>query len=384
MATPIVLIHGIKGSHLAQTYDDSFDTIWSGVQKGFESIWDLELSDDGEVEKDPRDLITVMRIESLAYGEILGRLRKKMPDSPIYIFRYDWRRDNLHNAHKLQEFLSYSTKKTGSERFRFITHSMGGLILSAFLNLKPTNVGCVERAAMTVPPFTGSPEAIRGLIVGEASLLGINSSEAFRKIGRTFPSVYQLVPGYQGAWEHHDPNADIWDIGYWQRRIEFGGRPRGIYDEKEKLMKQHLARARNFQHKDMVNFDAMDNEDKRKFLVFYGTGERTLQSVKVLDKNRSREVENFFDFEENGNYNSEGDGTVPVKSALRFSTLPAHPIDLSKQRKWWLPTTYDEVLNIQLAGFHGAFLALDKVQSVVIDWLEGKDVQPEWSAKITS
>lgn len=383
MGNPIVLIHGIKGSHLAQTYDDSFDVIWSGIQKTFETIWDLELNDAGEVEKDLRDIITVMKIEVLAYGELLGRLRKKFPDDPVYIFRYDWRLDNKHNAEKLGEFLKYLGKKTGSSNFRFVTHSMGGLILAAFLNLNPDlNLSLVDRAVLAAPPFWGSPEAIRGLIVGETSLFSLNSSEAFRKIARTFPSVYQLVPGYQGAWDHHDGNANIWDIQYWQKRIKFNGRAKEAYDERDALMQRHLARGGEFQEQDLIDFDGLDIKGKNKFLVLYGTGERTLIKIKVKKENTAGEIANFFDFGSKDKYPEKGDGTVPVVSALRFKTLPRHEINLSGQTKWWLPTTWDDATKMGLAGFHGAFLALDKVQGIVVDWLKGDKVEKEWSSKI--
>jgi pimeloyl-ACP methyl ester carboxylesterase len=184
--TPIVFIHGIKGAHLAQTYDDSFDVIWSGAQKAFETIWDLELNDSGEVDRDPRDLITVMRVEVVAYGEILGRLRSKLPDVPVYIFRYDWRLDNKATAARLGEFLDLLRKKTGSQQFRFVTHSMGGLVLSAFLNLDPgRNLQRVERAVTTVPPFWGAPEVMRRWVAEVVPLLvgSRSTSESFRTTG---------------------------------------------------------------------------------------------------------------------------------------------------------------------------------------------------------
>jgi len=380
---PIVLIHGIKGSHLAQTYDDSFDVIYSGVQKAFESIWDIELDEAGEVEKDIRDVISVMRIEVLAYGELLGRLRKKFPGNPVYIFRYDWRLDNKHNALKLREFLQYLRKKTHGSSFRFVAHSMGGLILAAFLRLDPPrHLPLVDRAVLAAPPLHGAPKAMSALIIGEASLFSLNSSEAFRKIARTFPSVYQLVPGYRGAWDHHDADADIWNLHYWQRRVVLDGRPEETYKERDELMHRHLERAREFHSKDLIDFDALEEGERKKYIVLYGRGERTLVKIAVKPENSTKEIANFFDFDAEGNYSMEGDGTVPVVSALRFSRLTHHKIDLENQAKWWLPTTWDDAAKMWLAGFHGGFLALDKVQGIVVDWLGGKDVQPSWSSKI--
>jgi pimeloyl-ACP methyl ester carboxylesterase len=376
--TPIVFIHGIKGSHLAQTYDDSFDVVWSGAQKAFESIWDLQLNDSGEVDRDPRDLITVMRVEAVAYGEVLGRLRSKLPDVPVYIFRYDWRLDNKATAARLGEFLDVLRKKTNSQQFRFVTHSMGGLVLSAFLNLDPArNLQRVERAVMTVPPFWGAPEVMRALVVGDGRRFGIGSSEAFRKIARTFPSAYQLVPGYPQAWKHPKPDADIWNVQDWQARVAFDQRDAYDYGSRDELMGTHLKRAKEFHERDLLDFETLDPADLSRFLVLYGVGENTLQTVKVLPTNRGRDVQWFFDFE-GSRYTKDGDGTVPARSARRYGKLRALRVQLDKQSQWWLPSTWDDKTKLMLAGFHGAFLALDKVQGVVLDWLTGKDPREDW------
>jgi pimeloyl-ACP methyl ester carboxylesterase len=367
MGTPVVFIHGIKGSHLAQTYDDSFDTICSGVQKSFETIWDLTLDESGEVDASPYDMIEAMQVEVVAYGELLGRLRSKLPGTPIYIYRYDWRLDNRRNAERLGGYLAILQKKTNAGCFRFITHSMGGLILSAFLNLDRRNHALIERALIAVPPFWGSCESVRALVVGDARRWLIGSSEAFRKIARTFPSVYQLVPGYDNAL---NPSRDIWDYGNWQHRIEFGSRNQNDYDKRDNLMERHLGRAKEFHATGLFNFDngAWPQTERNKYLVLYGTGEKTLQSIEVRPKNSAKDIENFFDFDKS-TYSQDGDGTVPARSALRYKTLKTHEIKLNEQSSWWLPTTYDDKAKVTLAGFHGAFLAMDKVQGVVLDWL---------------
>jgi len=193
---PTILIHGITGSHLVQTYDDSFDTIWSGVQKAYESIWDLELDPTGQVDSNPLNLIGVSRIESVAYGELLARLRREMK-VPCYIFRYDWRLDNRTTAVRLGEFIDRVRLKTGAAACNLVAHSMGGLVLAALLKQRPSLLARIRRAVLAAPPFLGAAEAVRALVVGQSSIIPINSSNLFRKIARSFPSSFQLVSGYK-------------------------------------------------------------------------------------------------------------------------------------------------------------------------------------------
>ena len=375
---PIVLIHGIKGSNLAQTYDDSFDTIWSGIQHRFESILDLEFNDKGDVERDPWDLMTVTKIEQLAYGELLGRLRKQFPETPSYIFRYDWRRDVLETAKQLGQFLDLVRRKTDQPLVRIVTHSMGGLILSAFLKLKPSeHLRKIQRAVMAAPPFWGSIESMRTLTIGETALLGFNAPEVYRKISRTFPSVYQLVPGYEGAWVHPESGASIWDIQSWQRRVKFGTRKQAVYEEKDSLMQRHLSRAKQFHETDLINFDALPAPERDKFLLLYGTGERTRATLNVRPTNSEADVQFFFDFDHEGNWNTEGDGTVPVKSALRYAALRRIEVSLADCSAWW-PWLWDDKAKIRIAGFHGMFLGIDKVQGIVCDWFKGRNPKPSW------
>lgn len=373
-----MFIHGIKGSHLAQTYDDSFDVIWTGAQHRFESLWDLALDDTGTTERDPRDVIAAMHLEQAAYGELLGRLRQQFSDVPVYIFRYDWRRDLAEIAAQLDRFLATLSTKTAASAFRFVTHSAGALVLAAFLELDPrANLSRVERAVLAAPPFWGAVEAVRGLIIGDAVRFGINTSNSYRKIARTFPSVYQLVPGYADAWRHPDPAADIWNLRYWQTRVRFDTRDRRPYRERTTLMHRHLARASEFHARDLIGFDALPRAQRGKFLVLYGTGEQTRVKILVRKHNTRRDVRHFFDFDARACWTGDGDGTIAAASAQRFSGLPTIAVDLSSFSAWW-PTHWDDKAKVAVAGYHAMFLALDKIQSLAIDWLAGRSPRTSW------
>lgn len=381
---PIVLIHGIKGSNLAQTYDDSFDVIWSALQSGFESIEDLKLDDAGHTDRDPRGVIQTLKIEKLAYGEVLARMRRDFPDRSVYIFRYDWRLDIRRNAERLSEFLDLVQHKNGNSSVSVVTHSMGGLILAACVKLDPARQAArLDRAVVTVPPFRGSIEAIRSLIVGDGARLGFNSSDAFRKIARTFPSVYQLVSHYQGFWEHPlGAGADVWNLDHWQHRVRFGTRPKDPYEARDTLMQAHLTRAQKLFSDDIMDLDSLPRTERDKFLILYGTGARTRTKLPVTPRNSEGDVVYFFDFDGDPCWSEEGDGTVPVQSAQRFTKVKSFEIDLKGVRSWWRPAEWDDAAKAAFAGYHAMFLGLDKIQGLVCDWLAGRNPKPAWARPI--
>lgn len=133
-------------------------------------------------------------------------------------FPYDWRRDNVENAHRLHEFMlekrayvvEERRKRYGQTdpevRFDVVAHSMGGLLLRYLLRYGTADLPedgslpqltwagsqLVERAILVGTPNAGAMEAVAQLIEGrkfgpltpryEPALLG------------TFPSTYQLLP----------------------------------------------------------------------------------------------------------------------------------------------------------------------------------------------
>ena len=133
-------------------------------------------------------------------------------------FDYDWRRDNIENARRLEQYIiekrQYVQKqyeerfgvKDHDVKFDIVAHSMGGLIARYFLRYggaepppagtvaEPTWAGAkyVDRVVLLGTPNAGSMKALRQVIDGvrfspilptyEAAILG------------TMPSLYQLLP----------------------------------------------------------------------------------------------------------------------------------------------------------------------------------------------
>ena len=77
MDIPTILVPGIKGTTLVNTNTLDFDTIWSGIQCKFETIFDLELQLEPRFETDPRSIIERSDVEDLAYKEAVVILERE-------------------------------------------------------------------------------------------------------------------------------------------------------------------------------------------------------------------------------------------------------------------------------------------------------------------
>ena len=161
-------------------------------------------------------------------------------------FDYDWRRDNVENAHRLHRFMLEKRAYVIEERrrrygqadsevkFDVIAHSMGGLITRYLLRYGTANLPedgsspeltwagsqLVERAILVGTPNAGAMEALVQLVEGrkfgpltpkyESALLG------------TYPSIYQLLPrvrhGGATTAGAHGEKLDFMDPKVWEKQ----------------------------------------------------------------------------------------------------------------------------------------------------------------------
>ena len=161
-------------------------------------------------------------------------------------FPYDFRRDNVENARRLQEFIlekrtyiqQEMQRRYGVEdskvRFDIVAHSMGGLLTRYFLRyggadlpedgslpaLTWKGAEYVDRVILVAPPNGGALETLVNLVEGR-SFGPVLPSYAPAILG-TFPSTYQMVPrGRHGAFvwdsEGQERIEDPLDVQLWQK-----------------------------------------------------------------------------------------------------------------------------------------------------------------------
>jgi len=262
-------------------------------------------------------------------------------------FAYDWRKDNVENAARLNAFLlekqAYIQEKylelygidQAEVKFDIVAHSMGGLLTRYFLRygdqdlpddgtlpeLNWAGAELVERVVLVAPPNAGSLDALISLVEGRtlAPLLPVFSPTLLG----TYPSMYQVLPRARHqrvVWEDNGaPIEDMLDPALWES-LGWGmaSAPQdknlsilmpGVSDKEERrtialeARRRHLSRAHAF-------MAALDQEAKTPFglevYLIAGDASNTPSRVSVNRNNGQLQVMEY----------APGDGTVLRSSVL--------------------------------------------------------------------
>jgi len=184
-------------------------------------------------------------IDSLAKnGYRLGNINNPSKDGDrdtIYLFPYDWRRDNVETAQMLAEKIASLQQKLGRPDLKFdiIGHSTGGLIARYYLMYGgadlPVQTGAtvpwagsanINRLILIATPNEGSVEVFEALVEGYTLIHGtLRKIVPERKIPTsvlfTFPSAYQLLP-HPGTEKFYNSRGqqvavDLYNTETWRR-----------------------------------------------------------------------------------------------------------------------------------------------------------------------
>jgi hypothetical protein len=355
MAT--VLIPGIKGSELADSYPLDWPVRWSLEDMvfgdAFENPLDFALLD-GRFEANDGHRMLPSRPIRFAYGEMVGKLRAWKPAESLHVFTYDWRRPIEHAAQKLVEFCEElqgrQARLKRSTSLNFITHSMGGLVLRSMLALRNRKDPFAEvgRVVFIAPPFRGSVAATQMLVAGERDGW-FGTDEDYRKIARSFPSVYQMTPHFGGCTvDENGAAVDLFDAANWQANVRdgSGGFDARFVADAEAFFGRKSKRGGTSPAP--ILDDAALAANVENILILQGTGVPTPYQLTVQRANMSNP--NWFDFA-GAQKDVYGDGRVHLRSSA--------------------------VAGVTLAGFagaadHGRVCRDTRVINTVSLWLEGK------------
>jgi hypothetical protein len=352
LAAPIILIPGIQGTKLINTNTLDFDTIWSVVQSRYETIYDLLLKQDSRFEANPRSLIERGDVEDAAYREIVHVFERKTK-MPVYIFGYDWRKSSIENGKRLAAYVDYLKEKLSVTKFNFIAHSMGGMVFSCFLNELQGNYDSIDHGVFAVSPFKGSVSALIALIMGEGGIKFplFNSNDEFRKIARTFPSVFEMCPTFPNAvLFENGQEVDLFNPDQWQSNVG---------DDDKAMFLDRVGQMKAFwdpQHPAMLNLKTLPDVVRKRFLILTGHGVDTLNQVIVEPFSPDGRANNFFKFDA-PNAIGGGDGTVPEESANVYKDII---LTLAVKKKW---------TDLSL---HALFLNDGRVQTLITRFLLNK------------
>jgi hypothetical protein len=369
MKQPIILIPGIQGTKLHNVNERNFDVLWSGIKKFFSNIHELKLQKDGVSDVGAERLVERADVEDIAYSEIINYLRSK--GYRVFIFGYDWRKSNTVSAKKLAELIKHLTNALNTSSFNFLTHSMGGLVLQAYI--KSLSVDdrkkIINKAVFTVPPFLGSVEASFNLTIGKSRLF--NTSDDFRKAGRTFPSIYELLPVYDGAYKFENnqtaQNFNKYDFTTFWQQVNQLLPHRTDTLKKHRLITQRLKELGEVRDQNdfIFDFSKCDEELRSRLLVIAGTNADT--RYKIYVKDRVDHYKNFFDYEKyepKKERGGDGDGTVPLKSAIAFKDSITTLTVEKRALESWADSRF------LMADWHAFMLNNGRVQNIIKRFLK--------------
>ena len=373
MKDPIILIPGIQGTKLHNVNERNFDVLWSGIKKFFSNIHDLKLQKDGVSDVGAERLIERADVEDIAYSEIINYLRSK--GYRVFIFGYDWRKSNVVSAKKLAELIKHLTNALNTSSFNFVTHSMGGLVLQAYI--KSLSIvdrkKIIHKAIFTVPPFLGSVEASFNLTIGKSRLF--NTSDDFRKAGRTFPSIYELLPVYDGAYGFKNittaQNFDKYRFKTFWQQVEKLSPERKDTLRKHRLITKRLSELGKVRDQNdfIFDFNQCDDDFTSRLLVIAGADADTRYKIHVAEKGEHGidHYKYFFDYKKykpKKEKGGDGDGTVPLKSAIAFKDC----ITTLKVEQNSLETWADS--RFLMADWHAFILNNGRVQNILKRFLK--------------
>jgi pimeloyl-ACP methyl ester carboxylesterase len=152
---------------------------------------------------------------------------------PVYhVFTYDWRRDLVEAARRLDETLERLADQRGDRgaRFNLVGHSMGGLVARYYLRYgtaepredQPVTWAGARRIrnlVIVATPSSGAIHSLEALLYG--SRVGISYTTLAAPVIARMPSVYQLLPplGAPALLDHElaPLGADLHDVETWRR-----------------------------------------------------------------------------------------------------------------------------------------------------------------------
>ena len=370
---PLILIPGFMGSRLRDphTHKVAWGTMANVLLGGDRD--DLALAIDGRTDGIPGERLVPWQIYDSLWGVDyyrealrsleenggyrLGDIDHPRPGDNAFVFLYDWRRDNVESARRLDAAITRLKRLRGdpAERFDLVAHSQGGLIARYYIKYGSRDV--LRDGAPFVPTMAGASNVNRVILAGTPNQ---GCLEALRSLHRgirkgfrpmrpevvfTMPAVYQMLPPPGAAvfadrsgapldLDLYDP--DTWERWGWsafspetQRRIA-----RSLGDD-DAALKRHNAQLRAFLERSLKNarlfreaLDAPEPEGTR--VEYHAFGGDCLSTRKAAIVTRRRgEPELLFDDDQIRSAAARdrvaavlygpGDGVVTAQSLLGVS-----------------------------------------------------------------
>ena len=225
---PIVFVPGLMGSELWR----GDQMLWPNVRRLFADpgLFKLPAAADLDPRHLTREVVVVPNLVKMdQYNRLVDFLVEELgyrSGDDLLEFPYDWRQDVRVSAGKLSQAIGKWREEQGHARVTIIAHSLGCMVSRYFVE-RLDGQAQIERLILMGGPLHGTPKMFLALLLGKGLLPFGMLSDQIRATVATFPSCYQVVPGY-GAWSTRPARRSIWPptrAGSGRAMKTPGGRP---------------------------------------------------------------------------------------------------------------------------------------------------------------
>src|SRR5258707_5077870 len=205
MTHAVIIIPGIMGSVL----ELNGEVIWPG------SLLELTLPYKKMAKLLQPNLVATDVISRFSiseqYQKLIDDLAKcgfREDDNPktLYVFPYDWRKDNALAADKLAALVDEAVTQNGATEISLIGHSMGGWVSRCYLEsgtfITRPGYQSIRRLITLATPHRGAPLALSAAMGKEKRLFLNKDQVQLLANDPRYPALYQLMPppGEPFAW----------------------------------------------------------------------------------------------------------------------------------------------------------------------------------------
>ena len=403
---PVIFVPGITGTYLRDEYQLPPDRVWGVIEHNYARV--ALHPDDPRFEAVEPARVRPDSLFEVPYKEIIQELRYNLCPSedqpvPVFPFAYDWRLPLDILVKQFSDFVDEVIDRTrllrhyaaagynDHPRVNLIGHSMGGLIITGYLDKTGTSAP-VSKVVTLATPFHGSFEAVIKIATGTANLGSDVPNSREREAARLTSSLYHLLPTIQDALEIDDPGLprSLFDPGLWQSSIiasvlAYVQQLMAALQKDEEQQKAQALFARFLEAAQAFcsridNFRlTQTNLQPQDWLCVVGVNSETRVRMRISSTDRGP----LFDLgskyrlnqwrksrKDQTDWRLTGDGTVPFESAVpNFLALENLVCVTPEDYGYW---EVQDRLVAGVAGFHAIICNMDMLHRLIVRHFTGK------------
>jgi len=384
------------------------ESVWSPFKllvKAYDRVTPHPSDTRYEVQEPAR--VVADQVFDIIYSEFIEELRHNLSfradePVPVFPFAYDWRQPLEVTETQLAAFIDEVIDRTrllrhyhdagyGSAKFpaqvNLAAHSMGGLVIAGYLQKNGQKK--VNKIASIGSPFRGSLEAVAKTTLGVAALGGSPGSSREREASRATPSLYYLLPSFDGAVGAADGlKEDLFVPEAWQTGIVksisefirmYGVDPANPDEQGLALLKKMLDGAWRYR----TRLERLQLKATSDWLCIVGVDASTRVRMHVGKDDSGQPRFDLTDADMRNDWENAnpvlrvntGDNTVPYAGA-RSKFIPVEQLVCVTPGDFSFWEFRDRLL--EATGFHSTLPSMNLVQRLVVSHFRGELYGDVW------